>query len=307
MPLVAQHLTQRALERMRVARLDEPAVLAVDEAVAARDRLRPRHDDRLGERHRLEQHRGRAGVAVVEDGKRHGACSFEPVPHLRERKVGLDLDVRRQRAEPARAVARGHDAERTARQLRRNREQELDVAVRIRADRDDVDGCLSIRRRERALVDAERDELDARRLAVATPATAGARPPRTRCRRARPRTRRASARTGAACAPSPASRDARAARSRRRPAAAAPSPPGSGASAGCRPCRPWRRRRRHDSRAGARRAPWRSRRRSRPPARAPTSAPEPVARAQPGGCPARSRLCDVVQPRSASWSRPKRR
>ena len=38
--------------------------------------------------------------------------------------------------------------------------------MRIRADRDDVDGCLSIRRRERALVDAERDELDARRLAV---------------------------------------------------------------------------------------------------------------------------------------------
>ncbi len=47
MPLVAEHVAQRPLERLRVAGLDEPAVLAVDEAVAARDRLRPRHDDRL--------------------------------------------------------------------------------------------------------------------------------------------------------------------------------------------------------------------------------------------------------------------
>ncbi len=122
MPLVSEHVAQRALERMRVAGLDEPAVLSVDEAVAACDRLRPRHDDRLAERHRLEQHGGRAGVAVVEDRERNGAGRVEPVPHLRERKIGLDLDVRRQRPKPARTVARGHDAERTAGQLRRNRE-----------------------------------------------------------------------------------------------------------------------------------------------------------------------------------------
>ncbi len=37
--------------------------------------------------------------------------------------------------------------------------------MRVCTDRDDVEGCLSIRRRKRALVDAERNELEPRRLA----------------------------------------------------------------------------------------------------------------------------------------------
>ena len=103
-PFVAENLLQRALEHLVVAGRDEPAVLAVDEPVPGRDRLRARDDDGLPERHGLEEHGRRARVAVLEDGQCDDASLLEPAPHR------VEWDVRpRPRDSKAALRARARD------------------------------------------------------------------------------------------------------------------------------------------------------------------------------------------------------
>ena len=95
-----QRFEERSLERLLVAGLDEPAVDAVLELVARRDRGGTRHDDRLPHRHRLQQRRRRARIAVVPHRQRHDAGGRETLARLLER------DVRFQRRRSA-AARRG--------------------------------------------------------------------------------------------------------------------------------------------------------------------------------------------------------
>jgi len=92
-PVVSENALQRTREALVVAGRDEPAVLPVDQAVAPRDRIRPAHDDRLPERHRLQEDGRRTGVAVLQNGERYDACLRQSTPHLLEREIDLELDV----------------------------------------------------------------------------------------------------------------------------------------------------------------------------------------------------------------------
>ena len=140
--LVAQHIGERALESRLVARRDEPAVLAVDEPVARLDRLRARDDDRLRERHRLEQHRRRAGVAVLPDRQRDDAGLGEPPPHLVERDLGLDVDVLGYRRKAATMLAARDDPEADVGQALGDAQEQREVTMRVGAHRHDVNRHL---------------------------------------------------------------------------------------------------------------------------------------------------------------------
>ena len=77
-------------------------------------------------------------------------------------KVGLDRDVRRQRVERAGPVRRRDEAKGGVGHPPGDGEQEVEVPMRVRADRDDVDVRGLVARPEGHGVDAERDELDRR-------------------------------------------------------------------------------------------------------------------------------------------------
>ena len=143
-----------------VARLDEAAILAVDEAVAGRDRARPAHDDGLLKRHRLQENGRRARIRVLANGKGDDASPAKPLEHSLEGKVELDRDVCRH-VRPA--LARRHWSRR-----RRRSPQEAparpragaEVAVRIGADGHDVVPRGDVGGSQRVGVDAERHERD---------------------------------------------------------------------------------------------------------------------------------------------------
>ena len=155
-----QRVEQRALERLRVARLDEPAVDSVLELVPVGDRVGAGDDDGLRHRHRLQEHGRGAAVAVRLHRKGDDACAAEAVAHLLEREVALDRDVRRQGPEGGDLLLRRDDAKCQLVAAECDCPQQLEVTAGIGADRDDVD-IRRLRRGAKGLdVDAERNEDD---------------------------------------------------------------------------------------------------------------------------------------------------
>ena len=139
--LVAQHAARaRARSAALVTRRDEAAVLAVDEPVASGYRLRARDDHRLSERHRLQEHRRSARVAVLAHGQRDDTRLAEPPPHRLERDVGLDDDVLGRPGQMACMVGARDDPKAHGGHARRDAQEEREVAMRVDADRDDVEG-----------------------------------------------------------------------------------------------------------------------------------------------------------------------
>ena len=166
-PLVAQHLAEGTLEAFVVARRYKTAVLPVDEAVPRRDRLRAGDDHRLCERHRLQEHRRRPRVAVLAHGERHDPRAREPLPHLLEREVRLEPDVLRDREQRPPALVGRHDPKRDLGRAADDPEEQLEIPVRVGADRDDVLRRRLGRRQQAVGIDAERDELHGRGVPVA--------------------------------------------------------------------------------------------------------------------------------------------
>ena len=84
-------------------------------------------------------------------------------------------------------LAARDDPEADVGQALRDAQEQREVAMRVGADRDDVDRPAWLRRTgaEGLGVDAERDEHDSRGEAVRRRASSGARPPRTGCTRPR--------------------------------------------------------------------------------------------------------------------------
>ena len=174
-------LTQRTLESRRVARLDEAAVLAVDKGVPADDGLCTCDGDQLAERHRLEQDRGRARVAVLAHRQRDDARLLETAAHRLERDVGLDLDVRGRRAERPSALSRGDEAKRAVRHLGSDGEERPTSRWgSAPTDTTSTADCSSEGEKAK-LVDTERHELSPHRVTVRTGLSSAAPRPRARC------------------------------------------------------------------------------------------------------------------------------
>ena len=155
----------------------------------------------------------RARVAVLADGQRDRARALEPQSHLVEREVGLDRDVARPTGERAGAVGRRDDEEARLGHGACHRQQQLEVAMGIAADRDDVD----VRQARRSAGTPRRLPRTGRtrpaRPLPAPESSGGARRPRARCRRRSSMPRPVPARRAAPCAATGAARGARAARS----------------------------------------------------------------------------------------------
>ena len=138
---IGEQLVERSSECLGVPRRNEAAVDTVREPVALFDCFGARHDDGLRHGHRLEQGRRRPGVAVCANGQCDDARLCKSFPGSLERDVDFDHDVRRHSAESAHVIGSRHDPKAQLWATSSHGQQKLEVALRIGADRHDVNAA----------------------------------------------------------------------------------------------------------------------------------------------------------------------
>ena len=134
--VVVEHAGHGLLEPGELAGRDEPAVDVVLEVVAPRDRSRPRDDDGLRARHRLQERRRRTGVGVLAHGQDDDPRAEQAFAHTaRTARRSRAARSAGKRAQLPRVVGRRDDPERPLREAARELDEQREVAPRVRADR----------------------------------------------------------------------------------------------------------------------------------------------------------------------------